>query len=174
LFAEAREEKGRFRNFLLTCLNRFLANKHRAEEAKIRHPEGGFVSIHDLANSEGFVFEPVERETPEVIFHRIWVINLIQRVLRLLEQECQSTGKIKHHELFRHWIVLPILEGLEPPSLNVLAEKVGLPAKQASACIITARRAFQRLLRQEIRLYASTEAEVAAEIQDLFYFVANE
>jgi hypothetical protein len=36
--------------------------------------------------------------------------------------------------------------------------------------VITATRAFQRLLRQEVELYATTEEEVAAELKDLSRF----
>jgi hypothetical protein len=37
----------------------------------------------------------------------------------------------------------------------------------------TARRAYQHLLREKIRMYASTDDEVAAEIRDLFKLVAG-
>lgn len=37
--------------------------------------------------------------------------------------------------------------------------------------LLTAQRAYQRLLQEEIRRYANSEDEVAAEIQDLFHFL---
>lgn len=174
LFSKANPARGRFRNFLLASLNNFLVNAHRAEKAAKRRPDGGFVSIHELVETDGFRFEPQERETPEAVFHRIWVRNLIERIQQLLERECKETGKMKHLELFHQWIVLPIIDGVEPPPLNILAERAGLSARQASACVITARRAFQRLLRLEIQQYSSNEEEVTAEIRDLFHFIANE
>ena len=45
--------------------------------------------------------------------------------------------------------------------------------KEAAAQLVTARRAYHRLLRDEIRLYAASKEEVAAEIQDLWRFMAE-
>lgn len=172
-FGKADPARGRFRNLLLSSLSNFLRNAHRAEHAQIRRPEGGFVSVHDLATGEGFVFHPVERETPEAAFHRMWVTELMQRVLSVLEEECRATGKREHYELFCQCIVQPALHGAERPSLRDLAQQLRLSEKQAANCLVTARRAYQRLLREEIRLFAGSDEEVAAEIQDLFSFLSS-
>ena len=107
------------------------------------------------------------------MFRRAWVADLTQRVLRRLEQECQASGKLPHYELFRQRLVLPALEGSEPPPLAELAGRLGLSEKQAANCLLTARRAYQRLLQEEIRAYAASEDEVAAEIRDLFHFLGE-
>lgn len=172
LFGQADPARGRFRSFLLSSLNNFLANAHRAAHAQKRRPEHGFVSIHELATSEGAVFVPVANETPEALFHRAWIQNLLQRVLRALAEECRRTGKDAHYEVFRQRIMAPALEGATPPPLADLARRLDLGEKEAANCLLTARRAYQRLLRAEIRLYAATDDEVAAEIQDLFHFLA--
>jgi hypothetical protein len=39
--------------------------------------------------------------------------------------------------------------------------------------LLTARRAYPRLLQEEIRGYAGSEDEVAAEIHDLFHFLGE-
>jgi RNA polymerase sigma-70 factor (ECF subfamily) len=52
LFGRANPEIGRFRNFLLKSLKRFLANARRDAHAKKRQPEHGFVSIHELSSQE--------------------------------------------------------------------------------------------------------------------------
>ena len=49
-----------------------------------------------------------------------------------------------------------------------LGREHGITEKQAANCLLTAKRAYQRLLQEEIRLYASSEAEVASEILELF------
>ncbi len=57
--------------------------------------------------------------------------------------------------------------------IRSLAMKYGLGEKEVANQLLTARRAYQRLLRNEIRLYASSEEEVASEIQDLWRFMAK-
>lgn len=173
LFAKADPSRGRFRNFLLKSLQHFLANTHRDAHAKKRHPTEGFVSIHEMASESGPVLLPKDTKTPDETFHRNWLSALALRVLRALEQECQITGKQTHFELFRQRIITPILEGDEAPSLRELALRHGLSDKDVENRVITARRAYQRLLRAEIRLYAASDEEVAAEIQDIWRFMAE-
>lgn len=173
LFAKADPDRGRFRNLLLKSLQHFLGNARRHERAEIRRPPGGFVTIHELSTEGGPVFIPKDTETPEEVFHRTWLRELILRVLNILEAECRATGKTTHFDLLRLRIIEPILEGAEAPSLRTLAEQFGLPEKAVHNQIITARRAYHRLLREEIRLYARNDEEVAGEIQDLWRFMAE-
>jgi len=172
-FARADPARGRFRSFVLGSLKHFLANARRAARAQKRRPPQGLVSLEELAGSESGGFQPAGGETTEAVFHRAWVADLTLRVLCRLEQECQATSKLSHHELFRLRLVLPALEGTEPPPLRDLAVRLGLSEKQAANCLLTARRAFQRLLQEEIRAYASSEDEVAAEIRDLFRYLGE-
>ena len=173
LFAKADPARGRFRNFLLRSLENFLHNKLREAQAQKRRPKGGFVSFDELLSDAGAIYVPQKEETPAEAYARAWILNLLQRVLNALEQECHATGKHTHFELFRQRIVAPALEGAQPPPLSELAPSYGLTEKEAANQLITARRAYQRLLREEIRLYATDDAEVAEEIQDIFRFLAG-
>ncbi len=172
-FDQADPARGRFRSFLLGSLQHFLANARRTAHAQKRRPEQGFVLLRDPATASSTGVEPADRTTPEAVFHHAWVTDLIQRVLRRLEQECQTTDKQAHYEILRQRLVLPTLEGAEPPPLRDLAQRFGLSEKQAANCLLTARRAYQRLLQEEIRRYANSEDEVAAEIHDLFHFLGE-
>lgn len=172
-FDQADPARGRFRSFLLGSLQHFLANARRAANAQKRRPEQGFVPLRDPATASSTGVEPADRTTPEAVFHHAWVTYLIQRVLRRLEQECQTTDKQAHYEILRQRLVLPAMEGAEPPPLRDLAQRFGLSEKQAANCLLTARRAYQRLLQEEIRRYATSEDEVVAEIHDLFHFLGE-
>lgn len=172
-FAKADRARGRFRSLLLRSLQHFLANAGRAAHAQKRRPPQGFVSLEKLADSSSGGFQPVNYETPEAVFHRAWVSDLIERVLRVLEQECQATGKQAHYELLRQRIVLPVLEGSDRPRMSDLAAQLGLTEKEACNRLLTARRAFLRLLEREIRSYASSDEEVVTELRDLFGFLAE-
>ena len=165
--------RGRFRAFLLACLDRFVSNVRRAAHAQRRCPAAGIVSLDDLGTDEDLRYEPADHETPEAVFERRWAHDLIQETLRALEQECRATGKEAHFELFRLRIIEPALHGVSPPPLRELAGKLRLTEKGAANHLLTARRAYQRLLREEIRLYASSEQEIAAEVRDLFLLLAE-
>lgn len=173
LFAKADPDRGRFRNLLLKSVQHFMANTHRHNVAKVRRPPEGFITIHELSSQEGPVVVPKNTETPDELFHRTWLRELVLRVLKALEVECLTTGKQMHFQLLRLRIIEPILDGAEPPSLQALAQRYGLGEKEIANQVLTARRAYQRLLRAEIRLYAGSEEEVASELQDLWRFMAK-
>ena len=171
LFGRADQTRGRFRSFLLSCLNNFLRDVE--DYRRRRRPARGIVSIHKLALTDKLTFEPSENETPEDVFCRSWVQELLIRVFRVLEREFRDSGKEIHCELFRRREFEPALWGSPPPSLDELATEARLNRKQASNRIVTTLRAFQRLLREEIRIYAGSEDEVTSEIHDLFSLAAR-
>lgn len=167
-FAKADSAKGRFRGLVQASLRRFLANVARAKHAQRRRPPGGLVSIQELNQSEGPVVEPRCEETPESLFNRAWAVTLVTRVLRQMEQEAVETGKAVHYDIFRQRIVRPLLDGSEAPTMRELAMQHGIDEKQAANALLTARRAYRRLLRDEIRLYARTEEDVSNEVRAIF------
>lgn len=165
--------RGRFRTFLLTCVERYCHNRYRAARAKKRWPAGGIKHFEDVFHGDRVAFEPRDEETPEEIFHRAWVQDLLLRVLGALERECQATGKQAHFTIFQRRIVDPVLQGAAPPPMCDLAQRLGISEKAACNYLLTARRAYQRLLRDEIRQYALSEKDVASEVQDLFQFLGH-
>ena len=168
LFSKADPVMGRFRSFLIRSLKNFLNNSRKYAAAGIRRPAGGLVSIDELAADEGTGFEPRENETAEDVFNRAWATEVIRQVLRMLEAEYLEAGKSTHVEIFRQRIVFPMLEGAEAPALAVLGARLGISEKQAGACLVTTRRAYQRLLRDFIRQYAVSDADLREEVRDLF------
>ena len=172
-FAKADPKLGRFRNFLLSALKHFVANARRAARAKKRHPSQGFAFIDDSAFAGEHPGALKHTETPEEIFHRTWRQELVLRVLKNLERACRESGKETHYELFRHYLVAPALDGAEAPHLRELGASAGLSAKDAANRVLTVQRAFHRLLKEEIRLYASSDAELAEELREMKRFLAR-
>lgn len=174
LFGRADRTRGRFRTLLLSSLDNFLKNVHRARYAKRRCPPNKILSLDELMEGEHeFFIEPSETDTPQAVFERSWASNLLTQVLQTFEEECSRSKKDVHFVLFRRRILEPAIEGREPPPLRELAQYVGLSERQAANCLITARRAYQRLLRQEIKTFASSEDDVAAELLDLFRLLSR-
>jgi DNA-directed RNA polymerase specialized sigma24 family protein len=173
LFGRASSAKGRFRTFLLACLDNFLKNARRAEHARRRRPPMGVIALDDLIGKDDMRFEPSDHDTPQAAFERAWGSSLLIRVAEGLERECQEAGRMPEYDLFCRRILQPAMEGIEAPGLSGLAQELGLTEKQAANRLVTARRAFQRLLREEIRTFASSEDDVAAEVRDLFQFLGR-
>ena len=174
VFSKADREKGRFRSFLLSCLKRFTANEHRAEHALKRRPKAGLASLDEMMANPDRVYEPKDATlTPDQVFDRAWACEVIMRVLKHLATECQKTGKQVHYDVFRRRIIDPILHGATAPALADVGQEHGLTEKQAANHLETAKRAYRRLMEEEIRLYAASEAEIDEEVRELFRVMGN-
>jgi RNA polymerase sigma-70 factor (ECF subfamily) len=172
LFARGRRERGRFRSFLLSSFNHYVLNARRSERANKRHPEGGLLLLDDAAEASEPLFLKT-CESPEAVFHRAWISDLILRVLRNLERELTQAGRAVHYAIFAQRVVNPALDGVDAPSLMELSQSYHLTAKEAANRLLTARRAYQRLLRDEIALYLGSDEEVDEELDDILRFLAG-
>jgi DNA-directed RNA polymerase specialized sigma24 family protein len=170
-FEKADAGRGKFRTYLLTCLKHFAANLKRKPKGtpQTRY----FVSI-DKMDTTDMAMELADKSTPDEIFKKVWVMQLLLSTLAIFEKECHETGKQDHYTLFYQRIFDPILNNIPQPPMKKLAEEMDLTQKQACNRVITARRAYQQLLRKEIRKYASSNEEVSGEIEDLFGFLDSD
>jgi RNA polymerase sigma-70 factor (ECF subfamily) len=174
VFSKADQCKGRFRSFMLTCLKRFAFNQHRADHAQKRRPVAGLVSLDELMGKDVPSLLPADGMTPDMVFDRAWASAVVMRVLRSLEHECRATDKTVHYDIFARRIINPILNGSPEPSMADLGREHGLTEKQAANHLLTAKRGYQRLLQDEIRLYAASESEVADEVRSIFRILGKQ
>lgn len=173
VFEKADATRGRFRNLMLTALQRYAANQRRHGQAQMRHPDGGLVST-DTAGPDGTPLDVgAGGGTPETEFQRGWARALLNRVLIHLRDELAGSGRATHFEIFSTCVVKPVLEGASVPPRAALARQQGLTEKEVSNRLVTAKRAYQRLLREEIATYARSDEEVDHEISELFRAFAN-
>ena len=126
------------------------------------------MSYDVLMEHDGAPLEPRDHDTPETAFTRAWAREFLFATLDAFKRECNLSGKELHFRIFQVRVIEPLLEGVEPPRLDMLAAQLGLTAKQAGNCMVTSRRAFQRLLREMIQCYATSDEEAQDEIQALF------
>lgn len=159
LFGRADQTRGRFRDYLLTSLRNFLANESRRKHAQRRWPKAGFVE-QELDAHPG-------PDSPESDFFRAHTAAITREILHKLESECRQTGKLIHYEIFKARILLPNLEGAVPPPMRELAERFCITEKKVANYLLTARRAYRRLLETKVSEYAASPEDFAAEMQEL-------
>jgi DNA-directed RNA polymerase specialized sigma24 family protein len=174
IFISADHSRGRFRNLLLTSLKHFLASRKRFQNAEKRMPDGGFAFLEEeIADGIPVKALLMDRRAPDEIYERAWLLALLNNVILRLQDEYTEKGQRIHYTLFERRIFHPILYGTRQPSVTELAAELGLSPAKASNCIVSAKRAFKRHLRNEILGYVATEKEVSEEIGDLMYFLQN-
>ena len=167
--AQADRAKGRFRTFLLTAMDRFLANEWDRVRA-LKRGGGRPTLALDFADAETRFEVGIRRDaTPEQAFERRWAITLLAQALGRLESEQQAEG---HAALFA--ALKPSLagDGAVLP-YQELADQLGMTAGAVKAAAHRLRLRYRELLRAEIADTVATAGEIDAEMQHLFKVLAG-
>jgi RNA polymerase sigma factor (sigma-70 family) len=160
--------KARFRTFVRTCLDGFLAN---ADQAAARHKRGGgrVIVPLDFASVDAD-FEVLARTTdsdPERWFHRQWIRGLFGDALATLRQRCDATGHARAFAVFHRYDVEDA--GASPRlTYAALAEELGLSVFDVTNELAWARRAFREIVVDALRGICASDEEFRAEARDLF------
>jgi DNA-directed RNA polymerase specialized sigma24 family protein len=167
LVSKASAERGRFRGFLVSCLNLFLIDQHRRSTTQAR---GGNATIRIDENLDA----SAESSQPQNAFDVAWARQLLTNVIERMRAACQSGGRTDLWEVFQGRLLNPMLHGAEPVSYEELVARHGLgSAAKASNLLVTARRMFVRELREMIAEYEPDEAKIDAEIADLLRILSG-
>jgi RNA polymerase sigma factor (sigma-70 family) len=155
-------EKGKFRSFLLTSLQHFLANEWDRTQAQKRGGGRAIISLDGLTTESRYLLEPLDRRTPEKLFERQWALAVLERVLTRLETQWNDDGK---NDLFQR------LKGcLAGPEAAGYAE-IGATLRMTEGAVKVAahrlRRRYRELLREEIAHTVSSPEEIDEEIRYL-------
>jgi RNA polymerase sigma-70 factor (ECF subfamily) len=160
--------KGRFRSFLLTSLNHFLADEWSRANARKRG--SGQVFSIDWQSAETQLGEmPVERFTPERAYDHRWAMTLLAQVYQRLEEEYRAAGKAG---------VFAVLSGTLAGKSGAapyvrLAEQLGWSEGAVKVAVHRLRQRYRVLLREIIADTVSTPEEAEDELRHLFAVLAG-
>lgn len=146
------EKRGRFRNFLITVLEHYLANEYRREHAAKR--------TRDVAAMESRIREA---ESPEEALRRAWSLAGLQQAFAALKREFEEKGLPGHFEAVRGH-----LSAGARPSYQELAVRLGCSVSDDTNLLHRSRRRLQSNIREILRETVDSEAELESEIRDLF------
>lgn len=159
--------RARFRTFLRVCLDRFLANEHRAEG---RMKRGGSVRIEplDVAAFDGELMRhPVAvDDDPERWFHREWVRALFAAAVDALAARAADDQRELALALFRRYDLDGDV-GTERPSYAALARMFGVSVNDVTNQLAWARRTFRAIVLERLRDLCGSDEEFRREARDL-------
>jgi RNA polymerase sigma-70 factor (ECF subfamily) len=158
LIGRAACEKGKFRTFLLTALERYVLNRIRHDKAKKRCPAGKKeLDAEELASPQSA--DP---------FDEAWAREVIREALRRMEAECQANGRMDVWGVFHCRTLAPTLEGSDALPYAQVVQRFGFRSPiQASNALITAKRMYLRMLCSVVGEYCHSPEGIEAEIEDL-------
>jgi RNA polymerase sigma-70 factor (ECF subfamily) len=163
LVALADPNRGKFRTFLLTALERFAVDVHRHDAARRRAPEGKVLDVDVLADRIG---QPARSADA---FDRAWAGEVLSEVMRRLRDECHATGRAHLWDIFEARMLLPLTDGRPIPSHEALAGRCGLAsATQSANALGSAKRLFTKHFRAVVGEYARDPTEADEETRELW------
>jgi len=166
----ADRDRGRFRTFLLTALEHFLANEWRRANTLKRGGHLAFVSIEEQQSAEQrYSREPASWLSPEKIYDQNCALALLQRALNRLRGEFEVQGKIERFEQLKAFMTA----GAETPPYAELAARTGSSEAALKMAVSRMRERYGQLLREEIASTLSSpegiEEELSALLASLSY-----
>lgn len=154
-------EKGRFRAYLVVALGRHVSSWLRDEGV------GNPSSIHVLDEGRSTEVLPAHR------FEVTWAREVISGSIERFSAECQALGRVDLWGVFEARVLGPILDGHAPLSYAALVTQFGFESPmQASNTLVTAKRAFARVLRATIMECEGEAADMDVEIAELLRMLA--
>jgi DNA-directed RNA polymerase specialized sigma24 family protein len=158
-----RDQRGKFRSFLLTFLKHFLSDERDRSRAKKRGGGQALISLDEFEAEERDLMVPVEHVTPEHLYHRRWVQALLGESLDRLRSEYASTGRL---QLYTH------LSDLEPgerqgPGYSAAAAALGMSESAVKSAVHRLRCRYRQILRERVAETVGCPEDVDEEIRDL-------
>ncbi|MDF1753641.1 MAG: sigma-70 family RNA polymerase sigma factor [Verrucomicrobiales bacterium] len=163
-FKVADEDRGRFRNFLLKSLERYIQNQWRHDQAQRR---GGGISVIHL-DAEGafkrFTYEPESADLPaDKAYDKMWAETVIARVMDRLKREFIAAQKLDQFEAFKPFLV----DDKGTVSYSEVATNLGMGVNTVRTAIHRFRHRYARCFRDEIAETVEKEEDVESEIIEL-------
>lgn len=155
--ATADPERGRFRTFLLTAVQRFVANVREHDRAAKR---GGGVAAAPLDEGD---LAAGDEETPEAAFDRAWARTLLGRALTRLRDEAAAAGKLALYQRLAPFLT----EDPDPKDYERVAQDSGVRRNSIAVTVHRLRRRLKELVRMELADTVDSEKGLEAELQVL-------
>lgn len=160
---DADRSRGRFRSFLLTACQYYVANER--DRARTRKRGGGAPALSiDVALAEGrYERALAHAETPERLYDRQWCLTLLDGVLEALRAEYEAAGKGR---LFEH--LKGFLTGAEDAGTHEdAARALQTTAGAVKVAVHRLRRRYREELRRRVADTVGSDGEVEEELRYL-------
>ena len=162
--ASADPDRGRFRAFILTAMNHFLASEWKKGMAQKRGGGCQVLSL-DLAAAEGrYDLEPATDSSPDRLFEKQWALALLAEVLARLDREYQSEAKA---ELFAA-LKQTLMGRRESQPYAELALKLGMSESAVKVAVHRLRKRYREFIRDEIANTLDCSGDIETEMRHLF------
>ena len=165
--AQADPERGRFRAFLITAFQHFLAKEW--DKARAQKRGGGLLAFSlDFAAQDSSDDNFTTDLTAERLYERQWAITLLNRVMTRLQREMERSGKGQQFQALKE-----LIGGSGDSSYAAAASELHISESAARMAASRMRGRYRELLRDEIAQTVSAPEEIDDEVRHLFATFAD-
>jgi RNA polymerase sigma factor (sigma-70 family) len=161
--AKADRERGKFRTFLLSSLQNFLANERERANAQKRGGGRELIRLDAEEADARYRLEPAHSMTPEVLFEKRWALALLEQTVSDLRADFTMRGKGRLFDGLSSFLTSDLRE----TSYQTAAAQLGLPLSAIKTTVHRLRRDYRAKLREQIERTVSSPDEVEDELLHL-------
>src|SRR5262245_20082742 len=164
LIGAADRERGRFRTFLLTALQNYLANEWDRANRQKRGGGQQFLSLEHVDSAEAaYQLLPPDTATPDQLYERRWAQSVLEAVLRRLREEFDGRSGSGRFDGLKQFLFSDRGE----VSYADAAKRVGLSKSATKSAIYRLRQRYGELFAEEIAQTVTRPEDVDDEIRHL-------
>ncbi len=163
----ADQTRGRFRSFLLTSLNHYLAHQWRHERAEKRGGRCQTISLDVEEGERRYHLEPADPMTPENIFERRWAMTLLGKAVETLRSEYERGDKLHIFEALK--VYLGGQDSTVP--YEEIAQQLDTTQGAVKVAVHRLRQRCRDCLRREIAQTVAEPEDIDEELRHLFQAV---
>lgn len=161
--ADVRPSVGRFRSFLLTAVNHFLANEYDRSQAAKRGGGQEIISLDQERSEERYRVEPTTDETLEKIFDRRWAITVLDRAMARLREEISTANKVRQYEVLNPFLSREPGEG----EYAQIAQTLDMSVGAVGVAVYRLRQRYREVVREEIASTVADPTQIDEEMHHL-------
>ncbi len=156
--------RAKFRTYLRTCLDGYLANEHKAAGRQKRGGDALILSL-DYESAEGELknVDIADPQNTEEYFEKEWVRSFFEYCLKELEKNLAGRGKMVHFQLFERYH----MEGGDDLTYETLAREFKLSPSNVTNYLAASRREFRKIILERLRQLTVTDEEYSREARIL-------
>ncbi|QEG01264.1 RNA polymerase sigma factor [Stieleria maiorica] len=164
VFTIADRSRGRFRTFLLSSLENFLANE-KAKANALRRGGGKSIISLDRKDAHGKPMNVIATDSlPQDEFNRQWAITVLNEVLDSVRQRYQREGNAALFDALSPYLSIA---GDRKPYAQV-ADSLGMSPSHVKVAVHRLRRRYRKQLEIEIASTVESPEQIEDEIRQLF------
>ena len=159
--------KAKFRTFLRTCLDGFIANQNKAASRIKRGGDATILSLDfDDAEEQLRVAPTPSANAIDDYFDKEWARSVFSYALEAFRSQMLEADKASHLRLFERY-ALEEEAGAPKPSYKTLADEFNLSTSDVTNYLAYARREFRRIVLERLRNLTATDEEYRREARAL-------